>query len=247
MLSNIRIVLVNPSHPGNIGAVARAMKNMGLYQLTLVQPKKFPDQEAMTFASHATDILEQAVVTNSLDEAIQGCHFVYGTSARFREFSKLVLTSREAAIQIIDEHDHSDIAILFGRERTGLLNEEILKCQYQIFIPSVEEYSSLNLAAAVQVMCYELRMTQLVSQGETHLNQQQGKEATSEELEGLYQHIQEAMISIGFLKPANPRRLMQRIRRIFARSSLDKNDVDLLRGMMSAVRKKTILDLGGQE
>jgi len=242
MLSNIRIVLVNPYHPGNIGSVARAMKNMGLNKLYLVEPRKYPHPDAIAFSSHATDVLDHAMITDSLDEAIKGCHVVYATSARFREFSKPILTSREAAQKMLDEQENSEIAILFGRERTGLFNNELMKSQYHIYIPSVETYSSLNLAAAVQVMCYELRMTHLVKQGKTKIRQQRGNEVTIEELEGLYQHIEEAMIKIGFLNPNNPRRLMPRIRRIFTRAELDKNDLDLLRGIM-----RSILDQNGQE
>jgi len=239
MFKNIRIVLVNPSHPGNIGAAARAMKTMGVERLYLVNPERFPDIEAYYRASRADDVVNNAVVTSSLEEALKGSALVLGTSARDREMPQPMLNPRQAAEKVISEYGGDvEIAMVFGCEKYGLSNEDLLRCHYHIKIPSVDNYSSLNLAAAVQVITYELRMaqlSQLVAPQDVKKNNKQL--STVDELEGLYKHIEEAMIAVGFFDPQKPRRMMSRIRQIFNRAQLDKDDVDLLRGMMKSTAR----------
>jgi len=249
MFSNIRIVLINTSHPGNIGSAARAMKTMGFTSLYLVEPKLFPHDKATEMASYAVDILQQAVVVSTLDEAIADCSFVMGTSARFRTVPWPLMSPREVAAQAIREAQAHKIAVLFGREQTGLTNEELNRCHYHVHIPANPEYSSLNIAAAVQVLAYELRMAGL------ELNNQLKQEtapilgpesqeywdyrlATAEEMESFYGHLQKALIGIEFLNPEAPRKLMMRLRRLFNRARPDMMEINILRGMLSAVEKK---------
>jgi tRNA (cytidine32/uridine32-2'-O)-methyltransferase len=234
-LNSIRIILVATSHPGNIGSTARAMKTMGLNSLYLVTPKSFPDLRAQEMAAGADDLLASAVITNSLDEALVGCQLVLGTSARPRGISLPGLVPSSCAELVQQQADHTQIAIVFGREHAGLTNEELLKCHYHINIPSNPEYSSLNLSQAVQIICYELRMKLLAPQAEVALRQDEY--ATAEEIEQFYEHLKDVFIEIQFLKTANPRRLMQRVRRLFNRVSLEKMEVNLLRGMLSQVQK----------
>jgi TrmH family RNA methyltransferase len=239
----VRIVLVNPSHPGNIGAVARAMKNMGLAQLYLVAPKRFPHMGAVARATGAKDLLNAAIVVNSLDEALVGCTLVIATSSRLRKLPHPLLTPREASEKIVQEGPERRIAILFGNEKYGLNNEDLRQSHYQVCIPTDKACYSLNLAMAVQVMVYELYMTVLAHQ---QLFEEQavasvenlsakGILATVDELEGLFKHIESTMIQIGFLHPSRPRTMMPRIRRMFNRSRIDKDDLNLLRGMMTAI------------
>jgi tRNA (cytidine32/uridine32-2'-O)-methyltransferase len=237
MNDKIRIVLVNPSHPGNIGAAARAMKNMGLRSLYLVDPQKFPHPEAIYRASRADGIVKNAVVVQTLDEAIKNCVYVFGASTRDRVMSSPVLNVREMSEKIINECADDEVAIVFGRERTGLNDAEIRRCQYQVKIPAVEDYSSLNLAAAVQVVTYELRMAML-TQDVVLAKDNKGESvdlATAGELEGLYQHLEEVMAEIGFLNTNKPRMMMSRFRKIFNHAELDKEDVNLLRGMLKRI------------
>lgn len=234
-LSSIRIVLVSTSHPGNIGSTARAMKTMGLGSLYLVNPKSFPDLKAREMAAGADDILESAVVMNSLDEALSGCQLILGTSARPRGLSLPGLLPVSCAELINQQSDNTQVAIVFGREHAGLTNEELLKCHYHINIPSNPDYSSLNLAQAVQIIAYELRMKLLSPHAEVALRHEEY--ATADEIEQFYRHLQEVFIEIQFLKPSNPRRLMQRVRRLFNRINLEKMEVSILRGMLSQVQK----------
>lgn len=229
MKNNIRIVLVNPSHPGNIGAVARAMKNMGLNQLYLVHPEKFPHPEAIYRASRADDIVQHAKVVATLDDALIGCTHVYGTSARKREMSAEVLDVREMAAMIAQQA--GEVAVVFGREKHGLYNEELQRCQYQVTIPTVDDYSSLNLGAAVQVVAYELYVA---SQGNVHaMDSSKLDLATADEMEGLYRHLEQVAIQTGFLNPERPKTMMPRFRQIFNRARLDKEDVNLIRGLLA--------------
>jgi TrmH family RNA methyltransferase len=238
MHNNIRIILVNPSHPGNIGAAARAMKNMGLQHLYLVAPQKFPHPEAIYRASRADDIVQNAVVTKTLDEALQGCTYVFGTSTREREMSAPLIDVRAMSKMIMQQcQQQAKIAILFGREKYGLYNDELRRCQFQVKIPTVKDYSSLNLAAAVQVVAYELYVD-LLNKDELSpviADKKSVAKATAGELEGLYRHLETAMIKIGFLHPEKPRMMMPRFRQIFNRADLSKDDVDLLRGMLRKI------------
>ncbi|KTD25969.1 MULTISPECIES: RNA methyltransferase [Legionella] len=239
--ASIRIVLVATSHPGNIGSAARAMKTMGLRKLYLVSPKSFPDQKAHEMAAGADDVLQEAVVTTSLDDALQGCQLVFATSARPRGIALPGLTPASCAELIAQKPDNTKVAIVFGREHAGLTNEELLRSHYHVNIPSNPEYSSLNLSQAVQIIAYELRMKLLAPLAEVELHP--GRPATAEEIEGFYAHLTEVMTAIEFLKPTNPtKRLQQRIRRLFNRSQLEHTEVSILRGILSQVQyalKKT--------
>ena len=237
-LSRIRVVLVNTTHPGNIGAVARAMKNMGLQQLTLVQPATFPSAEATARASGADDVLATARVVASLPEAIEDCALVVGSSARSRTISWPTLDPRTCAERMVQVAATDQVALIMGRERTGLTNAELEHCHYLVNIPANPDYSSLNVAAATQVLVYELRMAALAETTALTSNWRSDHPfATAEELEGLYAHFERALIRLRFLDPDNPRQLMRRLRRLFNRSQLDRMEVNILRGILAAAEK----------
>lgn len=246
MLDRIRVVLVNTSHPGNIGGAARAMKNMGIQQLVLVQPRDYPSSEAQARASGADDVLAAAKVVDSLEQALSGCSLVLGTSARDRRLPWPLVNPREAAAQCLQQYQQADgdIALVFGREHAGLTNDELQQCQFHIHIPSCEEFSSLNLAASVQVLTYELRMLWLEhSQQPTKMQAQEStgmlgsQPATHEALELFYQHLQRTLIDIEFLDPEKPRHLMARLRRIYGRVQLTKAELNILRGILTETQK----------
>lgn len=230
MLSNFKVVLVETSHPGNIGAVARAMKNMGMDQLRLVTPKLFPHADATARASGADDVLRAAGVYSSLRDAIADCRIVLGSSARDRTISWPTVTAREAAGRW---HGCAEnVALVFGRENSGLKNHELDLCHYLLRIPCDPDYSSLNLAAAVQVVCYELFVA--VGQEYPSTIGDQGGEplATAEQMEGFYRHLQQTMADIGFLHPERSKSIMRRLRRLFNRTQLDTKELDILRGIL---------------
>lgn len=245
MLENIHIILVNPSHSGNIGAAARAMKTMGFSKMCLVGPRKFPDQDALTRASGADDILQNARVVDSLEEALAPCHSAYACSARSRHLPWPLMPPRDAALQIQQFHqqhdDNNQVAMVFGRERSGLNNEELSLCHYHIQIPTVADFSSLNLSQAIQVLCYELRMTYLSTAAPGFNPQANDDEplANGEEVEGFYQHLESTLTEIEFLNPKQPRMLMQRLRRLFNRAHLHHTEIHILRGILSAVKRKS--------
>ena len=234
MSRDIRIVLVETSHPGNIGAAARAMKTTCLTRLVLVNPMEFPHADASARASGAVDVLEQAQVVPTLDEALAGCALIAGTSARQRGLGPPVLSPRECMERLHAEAAKGqEVALLFGRERTGLTNEELARCHILVNIPSNPDYSSLNIAAAVQVLGYESMLARgaVPAAGES-----EETPATAEEMEKLYEHIESAALETGFLDPANPKHLMRRIRRLFNRARPDQNEVHILRGLLSALQ-----------
>ncbi len=235
-LQQIRIVMVNPSHSGNIGAAARAMKNMGLQQLCLVAPKQFPDQVALTRASGADDILEQALVVDTLPEALHGVQVVYGTSARLRHLEWPLVDVRECAQKIAATN--ATVAIVFGRENSGLTNEELALCHYHLHIPTVAEFSSLNLSQAIQVVAYELRMTAL-QHGAVQVAQpvEQEELASVENTEGFYHHLESTLSDIEYLNKEQPKMLMMRLRRLFLRTELKTTEVHILRGILSKVQQ----------
>lgn len=241
MLENVRVVLVNTTHPGNIGGVARAMKNMGLHELCLVAPKEFPSEVADARASGALDVLADAVVVPDIAEAIADCQLVVGTSARERHIPWPIVNPREMAAIVAPSKQK--VAILFGREDRGLTNEELHLCHHHVHIPSVEGFSSLNIAAAVQVIAYELRMAELYPE---NLEQERPKWGTDwdieladhQELERMFVHLEETLVDIEFLDPENPRQLMPRLRRLFMRAVPDKVEVNVMRGILKAVQKK---------
>ncbi|MGH8691381.1 MAG: RNA methyltransferase [Burkholderiales bacterium] len=227
----IRIVLCRPSHPGNIGAAARAMKTMGLSDLRLVAPERFPAPEAQWMATNAVDVLEQAKVHPTLQQAIGDCVAAFALSARPREWSPQVLDVRAAAARAAAIE--GPVAFVFGNETAGLTNEEMFACQYLVHIPASREFSSLNLAQAVQVVAYELRMctdpAMPFARAEKH--------ATVEDLEGLYAHLEEAAVTSGFMTPAS--RLRERWRRLFSRvPAMEREEVNIIRGLLKALLAK---------
>lgn len=235
MLDNIHIVLVNPTHPGNIGATARAMKNMGLRRLALVGPRDYPSAEATARASGADDILAAATVHETLDEALGESRLVIGTSARRRTIDWPHVDPRRCAEVIAARGDDGKVAILFGREHSGLTNAEIDRCHYLLHIPSNAEYSSLNLAAAVQIVAYELRMAAvtLPAAGEPDA----ADTASAAELEAFYDHLERTLLELEFLNPDNPKKLMRRLRRLFNRALPDQQEINMLRGILSAAQQ----------
>jgi tRNA (cytidine32/uridine32-2'-O)-methyltransferase len=250
-LTRIRIVLVQTSHPGNIGAAARAMKNMGLASLYLVEPKDFPSGVALGRAASALDILDNAVVVDSLDAAIADCGLVIGTSARSRGIPWPMVDPQECAEKLVLAGRQNDVALVFGREDNGLSNEELRRCHFHVQIPANEEYSSLNVAAAVMVLCYEIRKAALQEQGEgagegTGVAGSPDTEqafwdqplATVAETEGFLAHLEEVLTQIEVLDPKAPRQLMTRLRRLYTRIRPDRMEINLLRGTLTATQAK---------
>ena len=235
---NIRVVLINTSHPGNIGAAARAMKTMCLKNLVLVDPKQFPHADASARASGADDILATAKVCSNLDEAIGDCALVLGSSARVRRLSWPMLDPRECARVTMEASMENKIAIIFGRENSGLTNEELSRCHYLVNIPSNSEYGSLNLAAAVQIISYELMCA---SQKTESVIQEKSIEPLAEanDMQGFYEHLYETLLAIEFLEADNPRKMMNRLRRLFNRAQPNKIEINILRGILTAIQKKS--------
>ncbi|WP_235810176.1 tRNA (cytosine(32)/uridine(32)-2'-O)-methyltransferase TrmJ [Pseudomonas cannabina] len=241
-LQNIRVVLVGTTHPGNIGGAARAMKNMGLARLVLVDPRIFPSPDADARASGATDILEGAQVVATLEEALVGCRLVLGTSARDRSLPWPMLDPRGSGEKVIEQAgEGAEVALVFGREHSGLTNEELQRCHFHVHIPSDPTFSSLNLAAAVQVLSYEVRMAWLAvsSRGEAPktASAHSAELATMDEMEGFYGHLETTLVDIGFLDPEKPRHLMARLRRLFGRSEVERSELSILRGVLTETQK----------
>jgi len=237
-LENINIILVNTSHPGNIGGSARAMKNMGLNQLTLVAPEDFPSGVAVGRAVTAVDILDNAVVVQSLEEAIKNCGLVIGTSARSRRIPWPTLEPEQCAEKLLLEPDKNQVAVVFGREDAGLTNEELQLCHYHVQIPTNPDYSSLNLASAVQVICYELRKTWLRLENFKAATDDEiwdVERATGEQIEHFYEHLERVLIAIDFHDPENPRQLLHRVRRMFGRIRMDTMELNILRGILTNI------------
>ena len=234
--SKIRMVLVNTTHPGNIGGAARAIKNMGLTELYLVQPREYPAPRAVWRAAGARDILTNVKVVESLDEAIAGCGLVVGTSARERRIPWPLINPRECGEKIWGEAARHDVALLFGREDRGLTNAELQKCHYHVHIPSNPDYSSLNLATAVQVLAYEVRMASLQDENGVLPSMDEWDQplATADELELFHHHLAETMAMLNFYDPDNPKQLLTRMRRLFNRTRMDKMEVSMLRGLLTA-------------
>ena len=231
----VRIVLSHPSHPGNVGASARAMKTMGFTDLVLVRPRHFPDPDATAMAAGAADVLAQARVVDTLEAALADCTLAAGFSARGRDLSHPPALLREAAAAILEAATRGRAALVFGNETSGLSNEELLRCQKLVHIPANPAYSSLNLAASVQVACYELAVA---ASAHGRPPSGGGEAATGEDLQGLFAHIEAAARESGYVDPESPGRLMERMRRLFARSSLERSEVRALRGMLAAFERK---------
>jgi len=235
-LNSVKIVLVGTTHPGNIGAAARAMKNMGIKSLSLVQPKEFPSDVAIYRSKAAKDILEHAQVFNNLEEAIFDCELVIGTSARGRKVPWPILNPKEAAEEVSRSSSHHNIAIIFGREDRGLTNEELGLCNLHVNIPTDPDYSSLNLAQAVQILVYEIR--------QAILGEQEDKDywdvelANNDQTELLINHMDELMQQVEFYDVDNPRKLLLRVRRFFKRSRIDVMETNIFRGLFATIQKK---------
>jgi tRNA (cytidine32/uridine32-2'-O)-methyltransferase len=249
-LQNLRIVLVGTQHPGNIGSAARAMKTMGLTALHLVAPERFPDPEAIALAAGADDLLAAAPVHADLDAALAGCTFVLGTSARRRHVPLPELTPRDAARQLVEAAGRGPVALLFGRERTGLENEELQRCHASVGIPTNPDFSSLNLAAAVQVLAYELRLATLeasgggLPSGRPMPAPDQEPPATVDELERFFGHLGQALDDIDFHKGRAPEMVMARLRRLYLRAGMDSREVKILRGILAEAQRMARLARG---
>lgn len=229
MFDNIRVILSHTSHPGNIGAAARAMKTMGLRHLYLINPYRFPDPQATAMAAGADDILDSAVVCTSIDEALHGVAFTVAMTARLRDISIEVKLPREAMPEVLQQASVQPVALLFGTEMSGLTNEEMSKAQVLVNIPTDPDFSSLNLAAAVQVMSYELSVA---AQGFVP-KVVEARPASHEQMEGYYAHLERVLFEIGFFTTQNPTRMMQRLRRLYARARPEPEEINILRGMLS--------------
>jgi tRNA (cytidine32/uridine32-2'-O)-methyltransferase len=237
LLNSVKVVLVGTTHPGNIGATARAMKNMGILDLALVEPKEFPSDVATFRSKAAKDILEKASVHISLEEAISECELVVGTSARGRTVPWPVLNPREAAEEMHKSSLNGKVAIVFGREDRGLTNEELGLCNFHVHIPSDPEYSSLNLSQAVQILAYEIRLSYLQDR---HVNEEYWdvELANNEQTERLINHMDELMQEVDFYDVENPRKLLVRVRRFFKRSKIDVMEANIFRGLFATIQKK---------
>lgn len=234
-LANLRVVLVRTSHPGNIGAAARALKTMGLSDLWLVAPQRFPDPQARAMASNALDLLERARVCATLDEALAGTVHAAALTARRRELMARFVTPREAAPQLVTLAAAGPVALVFGNETSGLTGAEAQRCQTVVSIPANPEYSSLNLAAAVQIVAYELR----IAAGAGELGGSvAGEPAALEDVERFYAHLEQTLRDIGVLDPRHPKKIMQRLRRLYAKAALEKEEVSLLRGILRATQDR---------
>lgn len=240
-LANIRIVLIDTTHPGNIGSTARAMKVMGLSRLVLVRPHHFPDAKASAMASSAADLLSTAKVVGDLDEALADCQLVLGASARSRTLEWPTLSSRDAGAHIaqamLEQQTVQEVAILFGTESVGLSNEQLQRCHYRIEIPANPEYSSLNLSQAVQVVCYELRQALVATPLTSDLKSTDPSHELADDrsVESFLQRLQQMIAELDILNPAQPAMLMQRLRRLFLRTRLEASEVSILQGVVSAV------------
>ena len=231
----MRIVLVEPTHPGNVGASARAMKAMGLTRMCLVAPERIPSAEATARAAGADDVLHHARIVESVDDALEDCGLVLGTTARPRRLEWPVIGPREGARRAVAQSAHTPVAVVFGRERSGLTNDEIDRCHALIRIPSDTRFSSLNVAAAVQIVAYEIRLASL-GEGVGAVSSEK-RDVTAKDLEGLFRHLETTLIEIGYLDPAAPKLLMRRLRRLFSRAAPDRSEINILRGILSAASR----------
>ncbi len=248
--TSTRFVLVEPSHPGNVGAAARALKTMGFSRLVLVAPRVphvQSDPEAVAMASGADDVLASAHVVSTLGEALSGVHWSIALTARTREYGPPRLAPRTAAAHACTQVESGDIALVFGNERTGLANEHVEQCSALAHIPANPAYSSLNLAQAVQVLAYELRVAFLEQASEPAQQPaaDTGTLAQSDEIERMYLHLENALIALDFLDPRNPKKLMPRLRRLFARTGLEREEVNILRGIAKHILLKSRTPDGG--
>ena len=239
-LARIRVVLSYPSHPGNIGAAARAMKTMGLSRLVLVNPKRFPDEEATARSAGAEDVLSSCQICQTLDEALAGTVLALAVSARHRSLGPAPIQAREAAPLMLEQAQIGEVALVFGNETKGLSNEEVQRCQRSVFIPANPDYTSLNLGAAVQLLCYELRLAAFDGRPPvvTRAVPFASPPATHDDIERFYAHLESVMVRTGFHDPQQPKRLMSKLRRLYGRAALERDEINILRGILDAMDKK---------
>ncbi|WP_088332547.1 tRNA (cytosine(32)/uridine(32)-2'-O)-methyltransferase TrmJ [Lacimicrobium sp. SS2-24] len=238
-MHNIRVVLVNTSHTGNIGSAARAMKTMGLSELYLVDPVKAPDGQASALAAGAGDILANCQIVPDLEQAVADCGLVVGTSARSRTLSWPMLDARECGLKLVEEAAQYPVALVFGRENNGLSNEELQQCHFHVCIPANPEYSSLNLAAAVQTLCYEVRMADLARQNQSEMApSEEGQYPLTRELEGFYSHLEQTLNKTNFIVAKHPGMVMTKLRRLFNRARPEAQELNILRGILASVDKR---------
>lgn len=238
MLNNVKIVLVGTSHSGNIGSAARAMKVMGLQQMVLVAPECEVDAQAIALAAGASDIALNAQIVSSLNEAVADCGLVVGTSARSRTLEWPMLDPRQCGEQFAQEANNHPVALVFGRERTGLTNEELQRCHYHVAIPANPEYSSLNLAMAVQTLCYEIRVAYLAAQQREFSAATEAEYPRHQELERFYQHLERVLMDSQFISTQQPGQVMNKLRRLFNRARPESQEINILRGILTAIEKK---------
>ncbi|MDV2858130.1 MULTISPECIES: tRNA (cytosine(32)/uridine(32)-2'-O)-methyltransferase TrmJ [Oceanimonas] len=234
MLEQVRIVLVNTSHTGNIGSAARAMKTMGLSDLCLVDPVSPPDGQSVALAAGASDILANARIVPTLAEAVADCGLVIGTSARSRTWSWPMLDARQAGEKAMTEAPNHKVALVFGRERTGLTNEELQQCHYHVSIPANPDYSSLNLAMAVQTLSYEVRMAWLAG---SHHEPEATDYPLADDLERFYAHLEQTLLETGFIIKPHPGQVMTKLRRLFNRARPEDHELNILRGILTSVQR----------
>ncbi|WP_086113157.1 tRNA (cytosine(32)/uridine(32)-2'-O)-methyltransferase TrmJ [Xenorhabdus beddingii] len=240
MLENIRIILVETSHTGNMGSTARAMKTMGLTNLYLVNPLVQPDSHSIALSAGASDVIGNVTIVNTLDEALAGCELVIGTSARSRTLSWPMVEPRECGERCVKTASHSPVAVVFGRERVGLTNEELQKCHYHLYIPTNPEYGSLNLAMAVQLVSYEIRMAHLSAQEAPEkpiVSDDEIEYPAVEDMERFYQHLEQVLNESGFIRKAHPGQIMNKLRRLYTRARPETQELNILRGILTSMEK----------
>ena len=238
MLSNIRIILINTFHPGNIGSAARAMKTMGLSNLCLVTPQRYPAREADAMAAGALDVLRNARVVNSLDEAIADCSLVVGSSARSRNnaTNRPILEAESCADELLRESVSKAVALVFGQETMGLTNEELEKCHFHVCIDANPEYPILNVASAIQILCYEVRKSQLRLEQEG-ISPRADEYPLQEQLEHFYKHLEHTLTDIDFIIQQHPGMVMKRLRRLFNKARPETKELNMLRGILASAQK----------
>ncbi|MFM2485002.1 tRNA (cytosine(32)/uridine(32)-2'-O)-methyltransferase TrmJ [Celerinatantimonas yamalensis] len=232
MLNNVRVVLVGTSHSGNIGSAARAMKTMGISQLVLVTPDAEIDGKSVALAAGASDVLANVIIVDTLEEAIAPCELVIGTSARSRTLEWPLMSARQAGERVVKEGGQGQVAMVFGRERTGLTNDELKHCHYHVNVATNPDYSSLNLAMAVQILCYEVRMAYLDSP-----EPEMRAYPENQDMENFYSHFERVLHQIGFIVPKHPGKVMDKLRRMFNRIRMEQNELNTMRGILSAIER----------
>ncbi|WP_281646557.1 tRNA (cytosine(32)/uridine(32)-2'-O)-methyltransferase TrmJ [Parendozoicomonas sp. Alg238-R29] len=237
MLDSIRIVMLRTWHPGNIGSALRAMKTMGLSRLVLVKPNQWPHNDAETMAAGAADMLDKVEVVNSLEEAIDGCNLVLGTSARSRSFPWPMLTSRQCGEKLVNEARTGEVALVFGQETSGMTNDELQQCHFHVSIDANPDYPVLNVASAIQILCYEIRQAGIEQSGREVTNEEQVPYPDTQQMELFYKQLELALGDINFIIRQHPGKIMTRLRRLFNRARPEQEEMNILRGILSRIRQ----------